>query len=175
MLCHCTHVFMYWMCILIWDAQLLLFMYCKVYIVMNANPYMKSFVTNQVYLWCSSEWDCQVAMLESVINNMENVFQLNKRINYLHAFLMTVSSACASTIRAVWTGDQNSIHPPHLCTVKTDIRIHSVGSVVCLQAQTHRQASHFPVRFPFSLSGESESAHGSQSLNPFLIDLSLIL
>lgn len=22
MLCHCTHVFLYWMCILIWDAQL---------------------------------------------------------------------------------------------------------------------------------------------------------
>ncbi len=83
------------------------------------------------------------------VNNMENVFQLNKRINYLHAFLMTVSSACTRTIRVIWTGDQNSTHAPHLCNVKTDIRIQSVGSVVCLQAQTHRQGSHFPVRFPF--------------------------
>lgn len=46
-------------------------------------------------------------MLESVINNMENVFQMNKRIN-LNAFLTTASSACVGTIQAVWTPDQTA-------------------------------------------------------------------
>lgn len=86
MLCHCTHVFMYRMCILMWDAQLLLFMYCKVYILYWMQTHIWSIklsMTNRVYLWCSSVWDCQVVMLETVINSMENVFQLNKRIKLL--------------------------------------------------------------------------------------------
>lgn len=69
---------------------------------------------------------------------------------------MTASSACTGTPRAP---DQNK-HlasvwglPPHPCPVETDIRTHSVGSVVCLLAQTRRQASHFPVRFPFRCVG----------------------
>lgn len=36
----------------------------------------------------------------------------------------------------------------------------------------HRHASHFPVWFPLSVSGESANAHQSPALNPFLIDLS---
>lgn len=84
--CHCTHVFMYRMCILMWDAQLLLFMYCKVYISYWMQTHIWSIklsMTNQVYLWCSSVWDCQVVMLETVINSVANVFQLNKRIKRL--------------------------------------------------------------------------------------------
>lgn len=55
--------------------------YLWIYIVLNANPYkwsIKLFMTNRVCLWYLSVWDCQVVMLESIINNMEIVFQLKK-------------------------------------------------------------------------------------------------
>jgi len=50
------------------------------------------------------------------------------------------------------------------------------NTLLALPAQTHRQASHPPVRFPFLLSEESEGTRGSKSLNnPILFDLSLML
>lgn len=141
--------------------------YLWIYIVLNANPYkwsIKLFMTNRVCLWYLSVWDCQVVMLESIINNMEIVFQLKKRINYLHAFLMTVSvtyrGACSNYFESSMHSEkwyQNTLC--WLCCLSFSSHI-------------HRHASHFPVWFPLSVSGESANAHQSPALNPFLIDLS---
>lgn len=154
MLCHCTqYVFMYWMCILIWDAQLSLFMYFNVDIWMLTHIWSIK-LSNRVYLCCQSVWDCQVVMLKCVMNIMENVFQLNKS-NKILTCLFNDSLFCLHTHN---TSNMNqwskqclaSVSALHLCfrTVKTDTWTHSVGSVVCLLAQTHRQASHFSRLIP---------------------------
>lgn len=158
-MCHCTHVFIDWMSIPTWHAQLL-FLYCKVYIILNA--YMNHQVVHDMSMMFISVWDCPV--LENVRNNMENVFQLNNK-------LLTCLFNDWSSYLNQWS--KRCLNPQQLlCMVKTDIRIHSDSSV---SSHTH---THVSLSCPIPLRPWLESLRARtvpQSLNPFLIGLLAML
>lgn len=128
MLCHSTHVFMYWMCILIWDAQLLLFMYCK-----------SLYSAECIYEASNCSWpieftyDVQKCIRLSGCNAWKIIWRMCSiwTINYLHAFLMGASSAFMASVQVIRTGAENSVPvlPPCISALwKTDIRKKKIHS-----------------------------------------------
>ena len=139
-------------------------------------------MTNRVYLWCTSVWDCRVVMLETVMNSMENVFQLNKK-NKPTYFLMTASFCLhghSSSPRSKQAFSL-SVRPAPAPLPCGNWYQNTLSRLCCLSARSDAQTSFSLSRPipPFGVSwepgAEGGGAHASQSLNPFLIDLSLML
>lgn len=141
--CVIVHMYLCTECLYWYEThELLLFMCCKVNIVQNANPYMKHQVVHDqssllmmfkcMRLTGCNAWKCHKWYGECVPAEQKNKLLtclFNDSLLSLHghnlSFLNCRSKQCLASV---------SVLPPHLCTVKTDITIQSVGPVVCLLA-----------------------------------------
>ena len=130
-------------------------------------------MTNRVYLWCTSVWDCRVVMLETVMNSMENVFQLNKK-NKPTYFLMTASFCLhghSSSPRSKQAFSL-SVRPAPAPLPCGNWYQNTLSRLCCLSARSDAQTSFSLSRPipPFGVSGETGAEGGGLThLSPLIL------